>query len=348
MNTLDLKIYKIAKFGYFSRHQGAPPLGEFSDIITNLRTWIAGKNVVKNCTHCDSDAAGSEKTLCVSIVNSPVNNDFLITLWVGIDVGDGNSVGAIAANTVPGDDGVDIEENDFSVDSVPGYPVYFYVMADLGVLAPVKINGSKNGIVNLKRYFDGFLERYSKYVHYEMDERRNRKLKFYGNDSDENLNYYPIFKYSNWQRKDVREYISERRERIKKIIKIDHLVRAQERNSVSRFLGFGSAQGDNRLNGVKFKYELDFTPTEEELQHIFENHDSDDESRETEYGFKIDTDVHWLSHSIQKHRFTTELRRRNATLFSANSILTYLTSVRQHIINALSEDEDEEVEEGDE
>lgn len=332
METIELKIYKIKKFGYYSRKQGVNALDDSMELLQNLKAWMSGLRIVDNCTYAGTDAPGSDKTLCVSIVRNPPSNDLIITMWAGIDVGDKNAVGAITPQANP--DNVQVEENSFTPDSVPGYPIYFYVIPEYNLVTPVKINGSKNGIVGFNKYMNGFLQRCSKYVNYEVAENGDRKISHYGNSEHGDYGYYPGFSYSNWQRGDMAGFLREKREDIKRVIKKDLTVRGRDGGILQRLFHIQSAN-DDRMSGARFKYELDLTPSADELNAYIEECEAD-ANGDVDYGFKIGSDVHWVSHSIQKHTFSANLRRRRGILYAGSSLLETLTGHRQRIIDGLS------------
>lgn len=338
METIDLKIYQILRCGYYSRKQDVVALDDQSDLFTNLKTWISGQNIVNNCTYSGSDASGSDKTLCVSIIKDRDTKDQVITLWSGIDAGDKNTVGAISSRANP--ENIDVEERRFSEDSVPGYPIYFYVIPEYKLLTPIKINGSKNGIVGFNKYMNGFLQRYSKFVNYETDETGDRKITHFGKIDSEERGYFPMFKYRNWQRADIGDFLREKRDRIKRVIKKDITMRSRHGGILKKLFGFQSAT-DERIAGVRFKYELDITPSAEELESYIDECDQDQEG-DLDYGFKIGSDVHWIGHSIQKHTFSADIRRRGGVIYSGASLLEVMKGFRSRIIDNLSAEEEEE------
>jgi hypothetical protein len=343
-HTLDLKIYKMTRFGYYSRKSkdAAPPIVDIPELLNNLMAWSAKLPIVQNCTFAGGETIDSEKILCVSVVKYTSNNDFLLTLWVAIDTGDKNSVGAIPKGALTNSQVV-LEENTFSTGSIPGYPIYLYIIPELKIVTPVRINQGRNGIKEFKKYITGFLQRCSKYCNYETNEDGERVVSYFGKKGSSELNYLPSFKYKNWQDKNISEFLIANREKIKKVVKTDLIVRTTERSVARRLFGI-STENDSRLTDVKFKYELDITPQEDELQAMIDEVVESEDNIELDYGFKIGSEMHWLGHALQKHRFTAEIRRRDNILFSASGVLSFLQGVRHTIIGELAKDDGDDEE----
>ncbi len=330
MDRIDTKLYRIKQIGYYSRSPSAIPINNAKNLIENLKQWISTIPTIDTTTS-PSDVDGvDEKIYCLSVVKSSHNNDHVITLWVGIDTGDGNIVGAIKPSSNAGN--IDLETRGFSDGSIPGFPLYFYVIPERNIIFPVRFNGSKNGIKIFQHYFYGFLTRYSSYCNYRTDEEGSRVVDFHGPPNSRDLGYYPRFSYRTWESGSVRERLHENVERITRVLKRSMAVTSSDRNLVQRMAGIAGSAIDDRFIGANFKYEIDYSPTVSEIDGMLSEYASDTDNSELDYGFKIGEDTVWLSHSIRKYTTFADVRKRQGILYSSSGIINALQSTRAQII----------------
>ena len=88
---------------------------------------------------------------------------------------------------------------------------------------------------------------------------------------------------------------------------------------------------ENRLtDDIKIKYEIPFTPSEDEVDEIIAEWEENHESKWDDIGFKFESDpqIKWLSHSVAKDEFEIDVTRDNDEIVEAHSLLDALTESR--------------------
>jgi hypothetical protein len=239
--------------------------------------------------------------------------------------------------------------------SIPGYATYFWFLPSLDIFSTIQIqvNNKLNGQKNMKKYIHEFMAKFTNYVVKQPktnpDNTQEYDILGYRNTPSENCQkLYPRFETSLYQKKGQIDFIKENRLSIQKIIrknKVDFQVR-QDIALWQKLLEYLHITETNNTseeeNNIHFRYEIDLTPTEDELNQIMDQWDSVHSTKWDNIGFmlKDETSPRWISHSIAKGDFDLELDRNDVGIISAESLLNALLNERQKILGLLEEDID--------
>jgi hypothetical protein len=339
MEHIRLKFYKASHFGFYSRRATTPRLYDMEFTFREFSGWVANKRVKATVAARQSEGGEFEKIFCAACKRDEENGDYLIVLWMGIDTGDGNSVGAIPSDANTNDEGTNLQENEFDPGSIPGYPLYFYVIPSQNVICPIKIGKNQCSMVPFKKYFLGYLANVSSMCNYVVNQDGDRVCVSYGRNPEQiEAQYHPKFEYSYWIRNDDRAFISDNRLSISKVIKSEVMVRESARDLMSRVLGTGNVANRRTIEreSVKFKFEIDMIPSEEELREMLESYDhARGEFGDLKYGFKIGATIYWLEHSIQRFKYDAEVGKVNSIVYNLDDLIASLRDHRTEIIASI-------------
>jgi hypothetical protein len=105
----------------------------------------------------------------------------------------------------------------------------------------------------------------------------------------------------------------------------------------------GVNQGGQPADPVRSRYEVDFSPTEGQLESIIESWEQDggDEAWD-DVGFKIsgDSKTYWLSHSVSRFEEELGVDRVNDGIVSGKSLLSELNDMEDDLLERLPDEED--------
>ncbi|MCI5137182.1 MAG: hypothetical protein D3922_01920 [Candidatus Electrothrix sp. AR1] len=339
---VKIRFYSIEKCGYYKHGEKEPEFGELSDVLSELFMWITERqiNFIDSCTYSigeeDNDLL---RTFCFDIKYHEKTKDFFITTWNEVPSHDGKISSVYAFDRV-GE--ANVFENDIEENTIPGYATYFWFVSDLNMLLSVRVKNSLYGLDNFKKYIKGFMESYSKHaVILQLDDNNAEKQGYRKEESSEILKLYPLFKINLIRKKFELNLLRDKRKNIRKIIRRNRLNLAinMDKNlfdNVLISLGIKKEVYDN--NNIDIKYNLNYTPSEEELNSIIDQASSEKLSNENDYGFVFsgDDDVHWLGRSIVKDDIDIDIKMNNEVV-DLESLMNCLLEKRDRIVRLISE-----------
>ena len=307
-----IRFYKIQQCGYYEKD--AFCFGSLSEILENLKEWINDKTLSETQTYFvdpEDNESNILSTFCYSVTKK--DNDFLLITWnENADVD-----GKMASINVLGKTGeASIETAEPSDGFMPGYPAFFWFIPEKNIFATIQFNTRVNGKKNLDHYLRCFLENNTKYVVYQ-EKGENGKIKIlgYGNEDDYSLNRHPRFLSVLYREDGKIDYIRKNRESIRKFIKKDKLIheRAEHVESFQMIFDFfmGKGKRPNCTTETKLNVEIDYKPTEEELENIIAKWKHDSELYPSaDVGFWINGNAQpfWLRQSLASDTFDLNVR----------------------------------------
>jgi hypothetical protein len=202
----------------------------------------------------------------------------------------------------------------------------------------------------MKRYFQSFLERFSRYVSVENTDNDNEDYEAYlnisvlgytdGSNSNLDNSIRPYFKTSLLHNSGQLEFIRCNRNRIRKLIHKDRIEFSIE-NDVSIWqrllqrVGIFDDIEDQENAPVKFRYEFDYQPSSSDLENII-NHFVDEQSTWKEIGFLFhgEQTPRWLSNSLARGFFLFDLTPDRA-IYSCEELLQNILSQREEILSVI-------------
>lgn len=304
-----IRFYKITQCGYYEHSNFQ--FGNISDILDDLKSWIMDKALNETQTYSvdpENNESDLLRTFCYSLESK--SGEYLITTWnENADVG--GKIASIDSFGITGRAAVETAE--ISEGFIPGYPSFFWFIPSKNIFATIQFNTRLNGRKNLNLYLNEFLSTRSKYVIYDEVDGENR-IAGYGLSGDNYRRLTPKFSSALYKQPGEIEFIKQNRESIRKFVKKDKL--KLERNettnrwqSLYRFFT-GKAPTTSCSIEPKVAIELEMTPSENELENIISQWESDAETYPIgDVGFTLagHPQPYWLRQSIASDEFELDI-----------------------------------------
>ncbi|MAV29581.1 MAG: hypothetical protein CL866_01215 [Cycloclasticus sp.] len=333
IENVKLQFYRISKMGYYRFGQDQPEFGSTSEIFEELSGWVRRDNkaLSETCTYELEDGEDEYRAFCFDLVKNRLTGDFVIVTWNETSTNEGRVV------TVDGTQSVgnaDVNFTDLPEGSIPGYATYFWVVPEHDVFASIRFHHSLLiGKKSFDRYIKEFVAKFTSFVVTEETED-GVEILGYSDNNDEVYHLNADFKSYLYRKPGQIEYIKQNIDSVTKIIRKNELNPQVElhRTMWQKFLeSIRVRPEENRLtDDIKIKYEIPFTPSEDEVDEIIAEWEENHESKWDDIGFKFESDpqIKWLSHSVAKDEFEIDVTRDNDEIVEAHSLLDALTESR--------------------
>lgn len=333
-------FYDIKKFGYYenSIHR----LGDPVEILENLKVWIQGKELNETQTYnvdFENNPKNILRTFCYSVDSR--DDEFLVAMWNESTTVDGKmasvdshgiaGVAAVASvKPLPG--------------YIPGYPAFFWFIPQKKAFATIRFNTPLNGRANLEPYLQGFLTTRSNNVIFEKGDNNEFKIIGYGTSVDDCNLFTPRFSSVRCACPGQVDFIRKSRASIRKIIKKDKFV--QERKEATTLWQsmyhntVGKPTTSTCKNNCKFLFELNMTPTPEELDDIITQYHQDFLAYEmADIGFEFTNNPkkYWLRQSIASDNVELDINFMKQNVFvPTDKLLLELQRKRDQLLPLLN------------
>ena len=327
-------FYQINSCGFYKYGHQDPEFGNISSLLSDLKNWIHDLTLIQRATYEVREGDDLEKSYCVNCVRR--NNQYLITMWNQIPTTQNNAVAAISADSTL--NAPEYSFNEFPENTIPGYATYFWIIPEQNLLATIRFHHSKNGHKNFTKYLNEFMAKFSSYVVSEDNDDINEIIGYRETDDDEAQALHSRFQDSIYKKDGRIEYISQHQNRITKIIRKNRLsiTEPDDRNFFSRMMDRVLLQDVNpEHTDIKVKYEVNYTPSQEQLQQMIGEWDVENETRWDDIGFNIAGTTYWLSHSTAKDEVDLNVTRDNDEVINAQSLIRALQTNQDRIFNVL-------------
>lgn len=347
-NDVRVKFFKLDRCGYYRYRSRHAAFGSLQEMLEDITGWIHGKRISETATYEPTDEQDENllHTYCYSVRKNR-SNDYLLTTWNETS----STNGAVASVKLTGTvESADIDTAIIRTGYAPGYPAYFWFPHDLDGFATIQIDNRLNGRNNLDELFRGFLRNYSRWVVLgDPDEETGDEplLGYSETGSRTDLDAAkPYFRATQWKKNGDLDFIRQRRADIRKLVRRDELnFSYQESVSLWQRI-WRNVAGDDpspHLEGThRLSLEIDYTPTEDELEKVIQHWEEDQNNVVGQYqdvGFKLNGDqkTHWLSKSLASEVFEFDVSYADGPLADSESLLAQLGRKRRQIL-ALLED----------
>ncbi len=339
--NVKIQFYRISRFGYYRYGQDEPEFGSVSELLGELSSWVRsnGKSLSQTCTYELEDGEDEYRTFCFDLVNNSQTGDFVLVMWNETPTNEGRVVAVDGTQSVGN---ADVNFTDLPEGSIPGYATYFWFIPEYDVFASIRFHHSLIiGKKSLDRYLKEFTAKFTSFVVTEETEE-GVEIVGYSNNDDETYNLAADFKSYLYRKPGQIEYIRQNIDSIKKIIRKNELNPqiVLHRELWQKILeSLRIVPRENTLSEeVKIKYEIPFTPNEEEINEIIAEWEENHESKWDDVGFKFESDaqIRWLSHSVAKDEYDLDVTRDNDEIVEAESLLSALTESRTVILRLIS------------
>lgn len=178
---MKIELHKIADCGFYERGASSPLFGRIDEWLPEFRRWVDDRsNIV--ATKLSDD----QEVYCAGSVQSP--SGFGLKLWNATPSTD-SGVAYISMADAP--DGRSLaSEQDLPDNSIPGWPSFFWILPDAGVVVTLlhagRIRNRGTAIPQLRDYLSSYMKAVSPYV--------NREIQRDGRDVQESVihGYQPL------------------------------------------------------------------------------------------------------------------------------------------------------------
>lgn len=268
VETANLNFYEIINCGYYERGSELFRYGDIQTLLANLNNWVENRSFDLTKTYDSDDYRNTMPTYCFDLIKNN-NGNYLLTTWNETPTDQGN-VASVNRNSNVGEYDVDITEVD--EDYVIGYPTYFWILPEQEIFATIRFNNPLNGHPNLKKFFTNFLSKYSRFVviNEDSDEDTHEILGYRNNNENapsiEHL--VPKFHSIPMRESGSLKFLLNNSQRIYKVLRKNKLShqRRELKNRLFEEVGILGQETENEAdNEYKVKYELDISPTQENI-----------------------------------------------------------------------------------
>lgn len=343
MATEEARIdfFEITKCGYYERGSSAPSFGSLSEVLGNFRNWAfaPGMEIGQTCTYALSDASDILRTFCLDHSVSS-NEELLLATWNETETLNG-SFASLNPAARPGNPDLDVKR--IPSGNIPGYPSYFWFLPRQSLLATIRISGRLTGKRGLHKLLSEYLAKLSPNVACSEDGEISGYVRSHG---DQPRMLYPSIDWHPRRKPAEIEFIRGNFREIRRIVRKNDLELssaddAELMEKLLRNLGIrlNLLPREGTREVLRFKAEIDFSPTEEELDQVIAEWERglDSGSKWDNIGFEIkgSPSTHWLSHSLVNTSVSIDIARDSNGLASAESVMRGLQTERAVIMASL-------------
>lgn len=334
-------LYSVDKCGYYKSGSDNPKFCTLLDTLNELKEWNTKKTVGETCTYEINDRENIYRTFCLSLITDISQKNYLLTTWNEVPSVNGQ-VASVNRTSMVGQAEIDL--TDIPEENIPGYATYFWFIPNENIFATIQFHHQVNGHQNMVQYINSFLSKFTKHV---ISQQSSNPIKFdilgYAlNQTDRPQHLNPQFKTSILPKPGKIEFIKNNVENIRKIIRKDTVT--LETKEEARLLGglfskIGLVDPAIREERIPVKYEINFSPSINELNIIIDTWDNNHSGKWDDIGFMLEGDnkIYWLSHSLPRDDFELNISKDNDEVINAESLLAALTQKRHPILKLHNE-----------
>lgn len=339
LRNATITFYRIEACGYYRRGDQSPVFGGTADTLQDMERWARGKHV--SLTKLWELTEENDDQLPVYLFDMKRRgNDWLVATWNEVSATE-KGVLSLAEESIVGVD-AETHANGVVARTIPGFPAYFWFLPELDVMATVKLERTLSAKDAMAMYFLHFLRQESTYVVQDDEGNIQGYMDPFCTEQISGKPY-PRFKLGTYAKTGEIDLIRRSREQIRKVVRSGTLRAANSVDS-SVFGGllafFRGVHNQRRIVGEqKLRIELDFTPTEEELDRMIQIELSIDRTREWGgLGVVLQGEggrVRWVSRSIARDTYEFNLRLNRSGVVLVDSLLECLHEHRGAILRIL-------------
>lgn len=348
----QLYFYDITKAGYYKRGTEDLVVCGISETLESLSKWIRrdARPLSGTATFKPGPNSRLMPAYCAGIEQDVATGDFLVTMWNETETVDGEFA---SISDQPVGQAV-VHLTDVPPGTIPGFATYFWILPKLRRYAVVQLRQSRNGRAEFDYYLKSYLSKFTNHVIYddggnpnyfsEIDERVILRYDP-GNGSTDSSPLVPQWASQRVTKPGPIEYIRNNRDQIRKIVRKNELSAAVklDRGWFHSFLRFLANEKHERSESiaetVRIKLEMDFTPSEDELEAMVVDWETtrEDGSGWNDVGFEFRSNqtTYWLSHAIPKATLLLDIEGRGQGIVDGRSLLAGLTAMRRTALEGL-------------
>lgn len=336
---ITITRYNINRCGYYKPYaKGNPHLfGNISNTLKHLIDWSTDKNLSQTKTYEKTDE--HLPTYLFDIFTH--KGDYLICTWNESYAGN-NQVLSVSATAPVGTkkvEGIDLKEG-----NIAGYPTYFWFRSSKNQFLTIQPAGSLNGRLNLNLFLEGFIKKFDKVfvksvkninATEDADDAHSNiqglidpaSAKIYSLEEASGAFESSLVRIEGGTQSEILDNVRD----IYKIIRKESIQTSIENKTsiIGKMLtgiGVKDLAEHSESYSYKIKYEVDFTPSKDELLQIVENWNPEDKDTWNDIGFKIRgrSSPIWLSSEIDREKIQISIEQTEEGLIDLPSLITEL------------------------
>lgn len=311
----SIRFHKVKHCGLFRHKARTADIGSFSEIVNNFYNWLnsGGRLIQNTCTYEVNEDFDMEflETYLVSMKHDPTTGDYFLAMWNKTHES-GDSVYALDPNTIVENlNERALHKGDLPAQSIPGYATYYWLIPSKSTIATITFGTPRTGMKPFSHWLESFIKTESRFARYDENDQF---LGYASGDNLPNLNLEARFTRTLQKNPARRDLIIRNREHIRGIIRRINLNRSQaaHEGAIGKLLGLVGINTQSTLipHEVPLSYELNYTPSKDELNGIITAYENSDGNGNWEdVGFKFPKDNNfganekeWLSKSYAKSK----------------------------------------------
>ncbi len=339
-----INFYDVLRCGYYNRGGSEAVIGDCASALADLHRWITGDKPTIRETQSFTPAVDSEvlPVHCYNIYKPAKRNEFLLTTWNETETGDG-VFASVYADQAAGN--ADVEAQDVPDGTIPGYPAYFWFIPERNIVATIRVDNRLNGHQGMNLYLRGFLERFSRWVVTEKRQPKSLTVDIAGyslSGDSEILRVRPDFKSAPVKKQGEIRYIRSHWKKIRKMIRTDEYKtgRSKSASFLRKALHAFGLSGDAQVpEDTRYRCEMTYQPTKDELDEIIQHWENDHTSRWDDVGFMFsgDGEIKWLSRTTARDIMSLDIDYKNDVVIDEESLMAALAAQRDQLLGLLGE-----------
>lgn len=340
MATMKISAFDVVRCGYYKKRNDNPVFGSLPDTLIDLKKWVSGKSLSETKTFEPGDD-DVFPVYCFDIHHSQDKKYFLITTWNEVPTGEEGIAVASGSSRVGA---VDVETTEVGEGGIPGFPTYFYFMTDENLVFSVRPERQRHsGHNGLIQYMKSFLHKAASYVviNEDADDVDNHIIGYRPSPEGKITKVYPSYLSKLKRLPGQTEHLQAHRTLIRKIVRIDtlNLSIPKDRHLVGKVLeNMGWLDRKIVDQSMRFRYELDFQPNEEELNMAIQTGVEPQRPSRTGFVLSGSQDIYWLDHAYAKDDLVIHVSPDSNGVIDGLELLSELSKMHRQLEGIASGD----------
>lgn len=330
MAEFTARFYEVMKCGYYPyAADSEAELGGFEFLLKELEAWSSGKNLEDTRLPTSKN---SFPTYLMSIGKRA--GCWVIVLWNEVPSSEGTIASVVRTSKVGNPT---IHENEIAENSIPGFPTYFLCMPDHDLVATLKYGDRVVGLGGFKSYISVFQEISTSIAVVDVDEDDPYQYNVDGylDEAGDIHGLHAKFQLQLLRSGTQRAAILAQSARIRKIVKVKEMdpTVSTDRAWYQRGLAWLGMTAQVPVDAVKFRQEIEVSPSREDVAAIIDSVIDDVEAKTNDVGFYMrgEGSPMWLSGSIPGHVLEIDVQQENGA-FNAAAVANAVSRRKQAIL----------------
>lgn len=341
--TISVRAYSVKQCGLYKLHARRATLGDFEGVLGNVTNWVnaAGRLVNNTCTYSvDSDSSLEFlETYIMRALRHDQTGDYFITCWNRTHQSGDSVYGLDPAATTAAQSVANFHSSNMPNNAIPGYATYFWMVPSRNLMLTITFGTPRNGMQAFSYWLERFISTRSRYV------KRNG-VEIIGHAGEDDVVHPDLvarFKKNLKVNPSKVDLIRRNREHIRAMVRKIRLNRAdvEERSTIFKMIGMRNQVVQTT---VDLAYQVNHTPTEEELNEIIASYEAEHGSNAWEdVGFVFPQSNNfgaerkeWLGKSYAKLKFDIDVDWLLAgELVNTDHFAARLVERRNHILSII-------------